>query len=72
MLADGLWNGYVVPVTEGSELTFEYAPQRWYDLGIVISALSASALFVALVVVGTPVGRAVGSIRHASRRLPKR
>ena len=72
VLADGLWNGYVLPVTEGSRLTFEYAPQRWYDIGIAISALSASALLVSLAVVCTPLGRVLGPIRHASRRLLER
>lgn len=69
VLADGLWNGYVVPVTEESRLTFEYAPQRWYDIGIAISALSASALLVALAVACTPHNRAFRSIRRAGSRL---
>ena len=45
VLADGLWNGYVVPAEEGvTQVTFEYAAQRWYDVGIGISLASALTL----------------------------
>ena len=45
VLADGLWNGYVVPVAGGvTQVTFEYAAQRWYDVGIGISLASALTL----------------------------
>ena len=45
VLADGLWNGYVVPAKEGvTKVRFEYAAQRWYDVGIGISLASALTL----------------------------
>lgn len=46
VLADGLWNGYVIPVAEGgvTNVTFEYSAQRWYDVGIGISLASALTL----------------------------
>ncbi len=49
VLADGLWNGYLVPVADGAALTFEYAPQRWYDIGIAISAVTAFGLVASLI-----------------------
>ncbi len=57
VLADGLWNGYVIPVAEGgvTNVTFEYAAQRWYDVGIGISlasALTLGALWAIFVVRG--------------------
>ena len=36
----GTW----VPVTDGAALTFEYAPQRWYDIGIAIAAVTAGRI----------------------------
>ena len=50
LLADGLWNGYLLPVTDGAEITFEYAPQRWYDLGIAIAAVAAGGLVASLAI----------------------
>ena len=46
VLADGLWNGYVIPVVDRgvTNVTFEYAAQRWYDIGIGISSASALTL----------------------------
>ena len=67
VLADGLWNGYVVPVADGSRLIFEYAPQRWYDIGIAISALTASGLLVGLALVWTPLSRVAFGRRARSR-----
>ncbi len=64
VLADGLWNGYVVPVTDGTKLTLEYAPQRWYDTGIVISIVAASGLLGGLALACTPIGRAFASGRR--------
>ena len=47
VLADGLWNGYVVPAAKGvTQVTFEYAAQRWYDVGIGISLASVLTLGV--------------------------
>ena len=64
VLADGLWNGYVVPVSEGRDITFEYAPQRWYDVGIAISTLTALALLIGLAIFCTSLGKVVGSVRR--------
>ena len=64
VLADGLWNGYVVPVTDGTKLTLEYAPQRWYDTGIVISIVAASGLLGGLALACMPIGRAFASGRR--------
>ena len=50
LLADGIWNGYLVPVTDGAALTFEYAPQRWYDIGIAIAAVTAGGLATCLII----------------------
>ena len=60
VLADGLWNGYLVPVTDGAALTFEFAPQRWYDIGIAISAVTALGLVACLILArrGTRFSRA--------------
>ena len=66
VLADGLWNGYIVPVSDARNITFEYAPQRWYDLGIGISTVTVSTLLIGFALWYTPLRRVVGSIRHAS------
>ncbi len=62
VLADGLWNGYIVPAEEGvTQVTFEYAAQRWYDVGIGISSASAltlGALWVVFVARGRKERRA--------------
>ena len=65
LLADGLWNGYLLPVSDGAALTFEYAPQRWYDIGIVISAVTALGLAAGLVLVGAGFPRR-GSLTWAT------
>ena len=62
VLVDGLWNGYVVPAEEGvTKVTFEYAAQRWYDVGIGISlasALTLGALWAVIVARGRKERRA--------------
>lgn len=68
VLADGLWNGYFLPVAEGSALTFEYAPQPWYDLGIAIAAVTAGGLVASLVVTGVDLSRCCSMLRRARRR----
>ena len=65
LLADGLWNGYLLPVSDGAALTFEYAPQRWYDIGIVFSAVTAVGLAAGLVLVGAGLPRC-GSLTWAT------
>lgn len=68
VLADGLWNGYLLPVTDGAELTFEYAPQRWYDLGIAIAAVAAGGLAASLLLTCVDGSRCWSTFRRASRR----
>lgn len=68
VLADGLWNGYVVSVADGTRLTLEYAPQRWYDIGIAISSVTALTLLGGLAATGTPVRRAIDSDRRLRLR----
>ena len=68
LLADGLWNGYFVPVSEGSAITFEYAPQRWYDLGIAIAAVAAGGMIASLAVTCVDFSRCCSWIRRSSRR----
>ena len=64
VLTDGLWNGYSVPVTDGMRVVFEFAPQRWYDLGIAISLVTALGLLSGLAIAGTPVHRLVVATRR--------
>ncbi len=68
VLADGLWNGYFVPVSDGSTITFEYAPQRWYDLGIAIAAVAAGGLAASLTITGASCSWCRSLIRNARRR----
>lgn len=51
MLAGGVSNGYVItpPGPEPFTITLEYAPQRWYDAGIALSAGTGVAGLAALV-----------------------
>ena len=70
VLADGLWNGYFLPVADGAELTFEFAPQRWYDLGIAIAAVTAGGLAASLVVTGVDFSRCCSMLRWQRRRRP--
>lgn len=72
VLADGLWNGYVLPVSDATTITFEYAPQRWYDVGIAISTVTTSALLAGLAVKCTSLGRVVASARGTLGRLGDR
>ena len=71
LLADGLWNGYLLPVTDGAELTFEFAPQPWYDLGIAIAAVTAGGLVASLAVTGVDLARGCSMLRLPRRRRPK-
>ena len=68
VLADGLWNGYFLPVSEGTAITFEYAPQPWYDLGIAIAAVTAGGLVTSLAVTGVDFTRCRSMLRRAGRR----
>lgn len=68
LLADGLWNGYFLPVAEDSAITFEYAPQRWYDLGIAIAAVTAGGVAASLVVNGVDLSRCRSMLRRVGRR----
>ena len=68
LLADGLWNGYFLPVSQGSAITFEYAPQPWYDLGIAIAAVTAGGLLASLTVTGVDFTRCRSMLRRAGRR----
>ncbi len=68
LLADGLWNGYLLPVTDGVEITFEYAPQRWYDLGIAIAAVAAGGMIGCLAVTCVDLSRCYSWIRRSDRR----
>lgn len=68
VLADGLWNGYFLPVAEGAELTFEFAPQPWYDFGIAIAAVTAGGLVASLTVTGVDLSRCCSALRLAGRR----
>ena len=70
LLADGLWNGYLLPVTDGAELTFEFAPQRWYDLGIAIAAVTAGGLVASLIVTGVDFAGCCSMLRFQRRRRP--
>ena len=63
ILTDGLWNGYALPLTDRTRIIFEYAPQRWYDIGIAISSVTALAMLSGLVAIGTPVRDVVGTGR---------
>jgi len=67
VLADGLWNGYFVPVRDATNITFEYTPQRWYDVGIAISAASASTLLVALALRNETVRSVARLVRRPNR-----
>lgn len=68
LLADGLWNGYFLPVSEDSAITFEYAPQRWYDLGIAIAAVTAGGVAASLIVTGIDFSRCCSALRFPGRR----
>ena len=68
LLADGLWNGYFLPVSEGSAIIFEYAPQRWYDLGIAIAAVTAGGLVASLAITCVDFSRCCSMLRRAGRR----
>lgn len=68
VLADGLWNGYFLPVAEGSAITFEYAPQRWYDLGIAIAAVAAGGVAASLIVTGVDLSRCCSALQLSGRR----
>ncbi len=63
VLVDGLWNGYLLPVADGASIGFEYAPQRWYDVGIAISCAAALGIGIGL---GAAQSRA-----RAAGRLPE-
>ncbi len=68
LLADGLWNGYFVPVSEGSAITFEYAPQRWYDLGIAMAAVAAGGMIASLAVTCVDFSRCCSWFRRSGPR----
>ena len=70
LLADGLWNGYLLPVTDGAAITFEYAPQRWYDLGIAIAAVTAGGVAASLIVTGVDFSRCCSVLRLQRWRRP--
>ena len=53
VLADGLWNGYVIPVDGATRVRFSYSAQPWYDAGIAISSASAVTLSLYWVVAVT-------------------
>ena len=72
LLADGLWNGYLVPVTDGAALTFEYAPQRWYDIGIAIAAVTAGGLATCLIITSANCPWCRSLIHLAGRRRKSR
>ncbi len=69
VLTDGLWNGYLLPVTDGAALTFEFAPQPWYDLGIAIAAVTAGGLIGCLAATSIDFPGCCSRFRLAGRRL---